>query len=142
MSMPQTRSNTRVVNSMTPGPADIDEEEAKSGDITRNNGMPTMPTSNSLGIQMPQHQVINNMQMSADQRNFFERQTDTEKGKPKLENAIVPLWKIFRTDYLINKEENNGIQSMVDLISVKARQGLVISLKMNTHQFLKLTDDV
>ena len=30
---------------------------------------------------------------------------------------------------------------MVDLISVKARQGLVIHLQMNTQQFLQLTDE-
>ena len=57
------------------------------------------------------------------------------------QNAIVSSWKIFRTDYLIYKEENNGIQSMVNLISVKTRQGLAINLQIYAHSFLKLIDD-
>ena len=69
--------------------------------------------------------------MPEEQNNMLSRQTEKKVNK----------WKIFRTESLIYKEVNSGIQSMVDLISVKARQGLVIHLQMNTQQFLQLTDE-
>ena len=62
---------------------------------------------------MSQHSANNQIQMSAEQQNWFEKQTDKEKRRPTLKNGIVSSWRTFLADYLIYNEEENGIQSMV-----------------------------
>ena len=142
MSKPQTRSNSINVASPTPGPVEMNaEEEVKSGDNPGNLGLPTIQPSNSLSLQMSQHSANNQIQMSAEQQNWFEKQTDKEKRRPTLKNGIVSSWRTFLADYLIYKAEENGIQSMVELISQKAKQGLMITLQMDSQTFLKQTDE-
>ena len=63
-------------------------------------------------------------------------QTKIETDAPKLTNVILSKYKVFHTAFLIYKEEAQGIQKMVDLISVKARQRLAIHLKINIPIFL------
>ena len=78
--------------------------------------------------------------MPADQQNWFDKQTAKERNAPRLLNGIISKWKIFRAAHKVYKEEQMGVASIVNLISVKARHGLLENLQMDTPTFLKLTD--
>ena len=101
--------------------------------------VPSIQPSSLRGLRFPSLQETSPFQMPTDQQHWFSMQTKIETDAPKLTNAILSMYKVFRTAFLIYKKEDQGIQKMVDLISVKARQGLAIHLKMEIPIFLMLT---
>ena len=153
MSKPKSRKMTGHEPSAEPAPQQLnlseeseeeedeedeeEEEEATAAvDPTQN-----VPSSPNMNLDLPQNQASHPYKIPADQLNWFEKQTPKEIKAPRLLNGIKSKWKIFSSAHKIYKEEQNGIQSMVDLISVKARQGLLVHLQMDTTKFLRLTDE-
>ena len=82
------------------------------------------------GFRFPKLLENAQIQVDSNQENWYKMQTEIEKRALRLLNGILSKWKIFRTLFGVNKVEDKGIQAMVDLIIVKARQGLVIHLKL------------
>ena len=60
-------------------------------------------------------------------------QPETDLNRPKLKNATMALYRPFWTAFIIYK--------VIELISVKARQGLIVHLKMDINNFNPLTDE-
>ena len=54
---------------------------------------------------------------------------------------MTALYKIFRPALIIYKKEDHGMYSMVELISLKARNNLVVHLKMDISAFSLLSDE-
>ena len=76
-----------------------------------------------------------------DQQRWFAEQTDTEKNRPKLKIGTIANYKIFRPAFIIYKEEDNGIKSMVESISKTVCQNLLIHLQMDSSTFSSLSDE-
>ena len=112
-------------------------EEADSTEDTEDERMtPTLDAADQTrSIASP------NAKEPFDQQRWFELQSDTEKNRPKLKIATAAFYKSFRAAFKIYKEEDDGLRSMVDLISVQARQNLMVHLKMDINNFTYLSDE-
>ena len=102
--------------------------------------MPTFMSSHFISINSPHTQASIQYQLTAEQQDWFDRQTPKEVKAPRLLRCIVCSWKLFRGAYKIYKEKQKGIQSMVNLITVKVGQRLLIYLETYTTKFLRLAD--
>ena len=85
----------------------------------------TMPVSNSA--------VITNR--------MYAMQTPVELKAPKLELATAEQYKSFLYKFRSYKEEDYGIQNMVQLVSVVARKAISLLVNIDVTDFLKLSDD-
>ena len=144
MLRPNLRSNSRHVNTPVPGTRLVDVSTAiadAGGDSTASPGIPTIQPSGLRGLHFPQLRETSHRQVDTDQDYWYKMQSQIEKDAPTLDNGILSKWKIFRALFMIYKKEHKGIQPMVDLISIKARQGLATHLKMGLADFLDLSDD-
>ena len=93
------------------------------------------PTPQNLsGATMP----VNTSAMTT---RMYTMQTPVELKAPKLEQATADQYKSFLYKFISYKDEDNGIQEMVHLVSVNARKALSLLLKISIDDFLKLTDD-
>ena len=115
-------------------------EEETVEDDPRPTVMPTMTSSHSMTMNSPQNQAGTVYQLTAEQLDWLDKQSPKETRAPRLLHGIISDWKVFRAAHTIYKEEQKGTQSMVELISIKARQGLLVHLEMTTAKFKKLTD--
>ena len=72
---------------------------------------------------------------------MYAMQTPVELKAPKLEHATADQYKSFLYKFRSYKEEDNGIQNMVQLVSIVARKAISLLLKIDVADFLKLSDD-
>lgn len=63
-----------------------------------------------------------------------------EQEAPKLNQATADQYKVFLPLFLQYKEEDHGTQSMIELISVKARKGLSVLLDITIAELQQLSD--
>ena len=77
----------------------------------------------------------------AELQTWFKLQSKTELNAPKLITATSEQYKQFVAKFQRYKEEENGIQSMVALISIKARTTLCLLVNLSPKLFLQLSDD-
>ena len=117
---------------------EYEEEEENSTDVTSiedQNVQQQIPPSPPMRMRSKKYKL------PAELLSCIEDQSEREKRRPQLENGNQSNWKKFRAEHKIYREEQNGTKSMVKLISIKARNGLLIPLNMTTSSFLKLTDE-
>ena len=147
MSMPKSRQMTGQEPSSEPDPQQLhlsdeseeeyeeDEEEESEVEVDTAKNTPLVTNSPPMRIKSSRYHL------PAEQQDWFDKHFEIDKKPPRLENGIVTKWKLFRAAHKIYREEQNGTQPMVKLISARARQGLIVHLEMNTQTFLKLTDE-
>ena len=114
---------------------DYEETEDDSSENSLANQNMKKPPSPPMRIRVKKYHL------PAEQLTWFENQSDKEKRRPRLEHGNQASWKQFRAEHKIYREEKNGNQPMVNLISIKAKISLSIHLSMDTSSFLKLTDE-
>ena len=96
---------------------------------------PTAPTPQvSAATTMP-------VNPSAMTTRMYTLQTPVELKAPRLEQATADQYKSFLYKFKSYKEEDNGIQNMVNLVSVNARKAISLLLKISVEDFLKCPDD-
>ena len=120
---------------------EVNEDEEEEEDISDVNSIDDQNMQQQISPSLPMRKSSKRYQLPAEQLNWFENQSEKEKRRPRLENGNQSNWKQFRAEHKVYREEQNGNQPMVNLISIKARNGLLIHLNMDTKSFLKLTDE-
>ena len=66
---------------------------------------------------------------------MYAMQTPVELKAPKLEHATADQYKSFLYKFRSYKKEDNGIQNMVQLVSIVARKAISLLLKIDVAEF-------
>ena len=131
-----------ILSTESEGEEECEEDESEEEEEDNDTEETSIEEQNILVPPSPPKKMRSKKyQLPVEQLNWLDNQTDKEKSRPKLENGNQSNWKKFKAEHKVYREELNGNQPMVKLISSKARNGLLIPLKMNTLSFLKLTDE-
>jgi len=72
---------------------------------------------------------------SFSERRWFAMQSKTEMNAPRLLQATAAQYKIFLPAFRKYKEDDKGIQTMVELIAGKARTGICVFLNYQCQNF-------
>ena len=126
----RTRSRSTSPPASTPGPITVPASATQ-------NVSPASPTTTVAG---PPAMLVNQSNSFITTR-MYALQTPVELKAPKLEHATAEQYKAFLYKFKSYKDEDNGIQHMVQLISIVARKTISILLEIDVQDFLKLSDD-
>ena len=126
----RNRSRSTSPPASTPGPITVPASATQ-------NVSPASPTTTVAG---PPAMLVNQSNSFITTR-MYALQTPVELKAPKLEHATAEQYKAFLYKFKSYKDEDNGIQQMVQLISIVARKTISILLEIDVQDFLKLSDD-